>query len=70
MPFSCEIKLDDLWFLNNKLLAVRAFLQSVPARVGAWRGGWRRQGDGGRGLHWVIHGQDQAGAPDRHFVFR
>lgn len=42
----------------------------MPARVGARRGGWRGQGDSGRGLHWVIHGQDQAGAPDRHLVFR
>lgn len=49
---------------------MRVVLQSVPARVGAGRGGRRRQGDGGRGLDRVIHGQNQAGAPDCHFVFR
>lgn len=49
---------------------MRAFLQSVPARVGAWWGGRRGQGDSGRVLHWIIHGQDQTGPPDRHFVFR
>lgn len=49
---------------------VRAVLQSVPARVGAGRGGRRRQGDGDRGLDRVIHGQDQAGAPDCHLVLR
>lgn len=42
----------------------------MAARVGArWRGR-RGQGDGGGGLHGVVHGQDQAGAPDCHFVFR
>lgn len=46
------------------------FLQSVSARVGPRRGGRRRQGDGGRRLHGIIHGQDQAGAPDSNFVFR
>lgn len=35
-----------------------------------WWGGWGRQGDSGLRVHWVIHGQDQTGAPDRHFIFR
>lgn len=34
-----------------------------------WRG-WRRQGDGGRRIRRVVHGQDQAGAPDCHLLFR
>lgn len=42
----------------------------MPARVGAWWGGRGRQGDSGWRVHWVIHGQDQAGAADRHFIFR
>lgn len=49
---------------------MQAFLQSVPARVGAWRGGRWGQSDGGRELHWVVHRQDQSSAPDRHFVLR
>lgn len=48
----------------------RTFLQSVPARFRARRGGGRRQGDRGRGLHGVVHGQDQARSPDRHLVLR
>lgn len=42
----------------------------MPAWVGVGRGGRRWQRDGGRRIHWVVHGEDQAGAPDRHFVFR
>lgn len=73
MQFSFQIKSDDLSFLKVKTtkctLTVQAFSQSVPARVGAWWGGWWGQGDCGRGLHWVIHGQYQAGAPDCHLMF-
>lgn len=54
---------------TNGILTVQAFSQSVPARVGAWWGRRRGQGDCDWGLDWVIHGQDQAGAPDRYFVF-
>lgn len=49
---------------------MEAFLQSVPARIGVWWGGWWGQGDSGWGLRWVIHGQDQTGAPDCHFMVR
>lgn len=44
--------------------------QSVSARVGVWRGRRRGQGDCGRQVHRVVHGQDQTGAPDGHVVFR
>lgn len=46
------------------------FLQSVPVWVGAGRGGRRWQRDSGRQIRWVVHGEDQTGAPDRHLVFR
>lgn len=49
--------------------ALIAFLQSVPARVRVWWGRWGGQGDSGWRVHWVIHGQDQAGAADCHFIF-
>lgn len=54
---------------TNCVLRAAAFLQSVPVRFRARGGGWWRQGDGSRGLHGVIHGQDQPRSPDRHFVF-
>lgn len=41
----------------------------MPARVRAWRGGRRRQGDGGWRLHRVVHGQDQPGASDCDLMF-
>lgn len=54
--------------VTNCILTLEAFLQSVPTRIGVWwRGGWR-QGDSGWRLRWVIHRQDQTGAPDCHFV--
>ena len=49
---------------------MRAILQSVSARFGAWRGRRRREGDGGRRLGCVIHWQDEARAADGHVVFR
>lgn len=74
MLFFSELKLDDsicvlLKLKRNSTLMLQVFLQSVPAWVRAWRGGWWGQRDSGRGLHRVIHGQNQAGAPNCHFVF-
>lgn len=56
-------------FKEEKNLAA-ASSQPVSARVGVWRGRRRGQGDRGGRLHRVVHGQDQAGAPDGHVVFR
>lgn len=52
---------------EKKLLA--GPLQSVSARVRVGRGRRRGQGDCGGQVHRVVHGQDQAGAPDGHLVF-
>lgn len=79
LSLQSKIQTANSYFLMNQLDDVICgeksflffFLQSVPAWVRAgWGGRWRRQRHGGRGIRWVVHGEDQAGAPDRHFVFR
>lgn len=52
---------------ENNLLA--ALLQSLSARIRVWRRQRRGQSDCSREVHRVIHGQDQAGAPDCHLMF-
>lgn len=42
----------------------------MPAWVGAWRRGRRRQRDGGGRIQGVVHGQDQPRAPDGHLLLR
>lgn len=42
--------------------------QSVPAWVGAWRRGRRRQRDSGGRVQWVVHGQHQPRATDGHLM--
>lgn len=55
-------------FLKEEKDLVAASSQSVSARVGAWRRGWRGQGDRGGWVHRLVHGQDQTGAPDGYVL--
>lgn len=64
------------FFTSAKMLCVlkdekkleAACSQPVSARLGARRGRRRGQGDGGGQVRRVVHGQDQAGAPDGHLL--